>query len=276
MKKVILFILTIVVSSKFVAANEVVLHFSDITLDAARKKASAEGKLLFVDFHAKWCTPCKWMEQTTFKDEDIISTLNSDFVSIKVDIDDITGYESKKSFDVKYLPTMLIFNAQGQLIERIEETMSPRMLKSVLDKHNILENKIVGEHALNTSPSDLANPAEVTPGNTQANPSDNASPVTPQRDPMLMSPEDYRTYFNTPQTQSSYKVQVGVFSTYDAASNHVEKLKEIFLEPITVISEMRDGEAIFKVRMGQFASYDEAESFRVILQNDFKIPGIVQ
>jgi thioredoxin-related protein len=238
-------------------AKDIVVNFTNLSIEEARRKAGVEGKMLFVDFHAKWCTPCKWMEQTTFKDEYIVNSLNADFVAVKIDIDDALGYEVKKSFDVKYLPTILIFNSQGQLIDRIEETLSPRLLKNVLDKHNEPINKQIINHQLNSSPIDnKTTPAE----------SDN----------MLLSRSEYQKYFQQVQTQSDYRVQVGVFSTYDAADAHVKKLKETFLESITVISEVRNNETLFKVRIGQFGSYDEADDFRLILMNDYKMQGIVQ
>ena len=69
-------------------ASDIKVNFTTLTLEEARRKAGAEGKMLFIDFHAKWCTPCKWMEQTTFKDEYIVNSLNTDFVAVKIDIDD--------------------------------------------------------------------------------------------------------------------------------------------------------------------------------------------
>jgi thioredoxin 1 len=254
------FILAVITPS---FATDITVNFTNLTIEDARKKAGEEGKLIFVDFHAKWCTPCKWMEQTTFKDEGIINTLNADFVSVKIDIDDARGYEIKKSFEVKYLPTILIFNSLGQLVERVEETLSPRMLKELLDKHNDDANKQIIKHDLNISPSQvLADKPILTP--------------TVKEDDMMLSHSEYKRYFEESSKQSSYKVQVGVFSTYEAAQANVTKLQETFLEPITVISEIRNGETLFKVRMGQFDSYDEADSFRIILKDQYQIQSIVQ
>jgi thioredoxin 1 len=242
-------------------ATEIVVNFSNFTIEEARKKAAEEGKLLFVDFHAKWCTPCKWMDQTTFKDESVAMLLNSDFVAVKIDIDDYNGYAAKKTFDVKYLPTMLIFNSEGKLIERVEETLSPRLLTNLLNKHNLPENKIVNDNLESIIPQ----PSEEKPINS-----------SPEESLNLPSNEQYRNMQNQYQSQTEFKVQVGVFSTYDAAQNHVTKLKQTFLEPITVINEIRNGETLFKVRMGQFPTYEEADSFRVILKNDHNLSGIVQ
>jgi thiol-disulfide isomerase/thioredoxin len=259
-RSIVLLISVIFLTSSSLKANDIFVRFSTLNIEEARKKAGAEGKLLFVDFHAKWCTPCKWMEQTTFKDESVAKLLNENFISLKVDIDDIHGFELKKTYEVKYLPTMLIFNSQGQLVERIEETLSPRLLLEKLSNHNSDFNKTITIHELNTSPIAPANEGSV------------------KRDEMLLSDSEYKRYFEQSRNnkQSSYRVQVAVFSTYDTATQQVKKLQETFLEPITVVSEIRNGETLFKVRMGQFESYEEADSFRQILYNDYQIRGIVQ
>lgn len=240
-------------------ASDIRINFSNESISSARKKAGEEGKLLFVGFHAKWCTPCTWMDQTTFKDANVTNMLNSDFVALKVDIDDVQGFELKSIYEVKYLPTMLIFNSQGQLVERIEETMTPRLLMNVLNKHNAPENKIVIKHDLNTSPS-LNNVSLQLVNNNDFN----------------QSAEEYEKYYQQPQTETVYRVQVGVFTKYKGANNLIKSLRENFLEPITVTTEYKDNVSYFKVCIGQFSKLEDAENFRKTLKDEYKIEGIVQ
>jgi len=256
-KYVGLFLLVIPTFS--VIANDIKINFTNLDLQEARKKAGLEGKLLFIDFHAKWCTPCQWMEQTTFKDEKVTAVLNRDFVALKVDIDDPIGFEIKKNYDVRYLPTILIFNSQGQIIQRIEETLTPRLLTELLDKLNLPQNKTIFKHDFNVSPSEQVKLIE---------PAENSE--------MLLSREEYKRYFEETRAQSIFRVQVGVFTNYESASKKVDDLRDQFLEAITIINEFKDETPIFKIRMGQFRSYEEAESFRKILKTQFKMDGIVQ
>jgi thioredoxin-related protein len=240
-------------------ASDIRINFSNESISSARKKAGEEGKLLFVGFHAKWCTPCTWMDQTTFKDANVTNTLNADFVALKIDIDDVQGFELKSIYGVKYLPTMLIFNSQGQLVERIEETMTPRLLLNVLNKHNAPENKIVIQHDLNTSPS-LNNVSIDLGVNSDFN----------------LSAEEYEKYYQQPQTETIYRVQVGVYTKYKSANNLIKSLRENFLEPITVTTEYKDNISYFKVCIGQFSRLEDAEKFRKILKDEYNIEGIVQ
>ena len=54
-----------------------------------------------MDFHAKWCAPCKWMEQTTFVNPDVSDMMQQNYISLKVDIDDVSGYELKSQYKCK-------------------------------------------------------------------------------------------------------------------------------------------------------------------------------
>ena len=82
-------------------AGDIKINFSTSNINDARKLASQEGKLIFVDFYADWCTPCKWMEQTTFADEEVVKTLNGNFIAVKANIDEAEGYDLKNAFEVR-------------------------------------------------------------------------------------------------------------------------------------------------------------------------------
>lgn len=239
-------------------ANDIKINFASANINDARKQAGIEGKLLFIDFHATWCSPCKWMDQTTFRDEHVAKVLNDNFVSVKVDIDEIAGYELKNTYDVKYLPTMLIFNSQGQLLDRVEETLSPRKLLVLLEKHNNPKNKVIIRHEFNTAPSSLFNKEESIVSES-----------------MLENNEEYDTYFFKPQTNTVFRVQVGVFERYQGANDMVNTLRQLFTEPVSVINEYKDNAPIFKVRIGQFRSTEEARKFKQILKNEYNMEGVI-
>lgn len=241
-------------------ANEELRAFSNMNIQQAKEKASLEGKLILLDFHANWCSPCKWMDQTTFADSDIISILREDYIALKIDIDNKDGYEIKNQFDVKYLPTLLIFNSEGIMIERVEKTITPRALKELLLAHNAPVNKKVVKHGINSSPS-LSAPTNIESKKVQE---------------IALSQDEEKEYTERPKLYKVYKLQVGVFGKYESAEAYIKQLNSAFTEPVTVTNEMVDGKMVFKVCIGQFESADEAYNFRKILKEDKNIDSFVQ
>jgi thioredoxin-related protein len=108
--------------------------FLDGGFSEAKEKAIREGKMQFVKFSAKWCLPCKHMEQTTFKDPDVQELLNKHFASAKVDIDNFDGFSLKQEYEVRFLPTIIVLDDQGQEIARFEESMGPTELRYRLEE----------------------------------------------------------------------------------------------------------------------------------------------
>ncbi len=255
-KFLVLLVVSIMAGTVLKANNDTKVRFATFDINEARKKAGEEGKLIFVDFYASWCTPCQWMEKTTFADEEVANIINKDFVALKVNIDEFSGYDLKIAYQVKYLPTMLIFNSQGQVIDRVEATMSPRKLVDWLNTHNTTDNKTIVRHEFNTKP-------------TQVTPEVIESPS------MKATKEEFTRQYDEKYTGHTYSVQVGVFERFDGAQNMVNSLRQLFTEEITVVHDMKDDHAIFRVRLGQFRSDEDARKFKDMLKVEYNMEGLV-
>ncbi|MFT6753707.1 MAG: thiol:disulfide interchange protein DsbD [Candidatus Azotimanducaceae bacterium] len=92
-------------------------------------EAGEAGKLVFVDFHAKWCGACKILDRTTFKDPAVIKTL-VDFVFLKVDADEYP--DALRYFDVVGMPTLIVLNMAGEEVYRQVGPISADNLKEAL------------------------------------------------------------------------------------------------------------------------------------------------
>lgn len=105
-------------------------EFSDLTYDAALQN----NQKMILDFYADWCIPCKELDKNTLNDKNFISA-SKNFLLLKVDmtktLSDKTE-EISKRFDIKGLPTILIYNSKGEEIERITGFIGPKNLINVV------------------------------------------------------------------------------------------------------------------------------------------------
>ena len=80
------------------------------SLRSALRQSALEKRPVLLDFRAEWCKNCKAMEQTTFKDPEVVSELKK-FIFVKFDATDISDPEIAavlKKFGVSGLPAYLI------------------------------------------------------------------------------------------------------------------------------------------------------------------------
>ena len=102
--------------------------YSAEAFDAAR----AEGKTIVVDFYATWCTYCKALDKTLFRNEKVVDGMER-FVRLRVDGSDTTdklAQAAKERFKGDY-PTIIILDSKGEEIARFwgEATPGPFLEK---------------------------------------------------------------------------------------------------------------------------------------------------
>ncbi|MGE5356907.1 MAG: SPOR domain-containing protein [Deltaproteobacteria bacterium] len=231
----------------YVNANNIDSPFSDISFTTAKELAAVEGKMVYIDFYANWCVPCKWMDETTYSDKKIISSLTQDFIPVKINIDDFDGYTLKEEYNVKVLPTVIILDENGRVVKRFEESLPPSKLKDVLDK--ISSGKQVNDNSreFNASPSVLID--------------DNNNPENSQ---------------TVETNQISYRVQVGVFSDYANTEKMLTKLYNSFNEPVVVLTDYLNNKTVYKVYVGDFPTMEEAEKLKSEIERKLGIKCIIK
>jgi thioredoxin 1 len=81
-------------------------------VDDILMKASAEGKLVIIDFSATWCGPCR-MIAPVFKE---LSDAFPNVVFLKVDVDE--NPETAAKYEVSAMPTFL-FIKRGEVVDKV-------------------------------------------------------------------------------------------------------------------------------------------------------------
>jgi thiol-disulfide isomerase/thioredoxin len=92
--------------------------FRDVSLDQAREAATKEGKrLILIDFYTVWCEPCKKLDQTTWKDEEVRVWLTQEAVCLKVDAE--KNEALAETYRVNAYPTVMLLRPDGTEIDHL-------------------------------------------------------------------------------------------------------------------------------------------------------------
>lgn len=96
--------------------------------------AKKEGKLVFMDCYTVWCGPCKILEKKIFPLKPVGDFFNEHFVSVQMDMEKGEGKDLAKRYNVKAYPTLLILDADGNLVHRITGVCPPQQLVEKMER----------------------------------------------------------------------------------------------------------------------------------------------
>jgi len=100
--------------------------------------AQKTGKLVMIDFYTEACGWCKVLEDSTFRDPEVIE-FSQNFINMRVDAFKREGAELCKRFRVRGFPTVLFLDSTGEEIDRI---MGFRPPKSFLERMKEIYNRV--------------------------------------------------------------------------------------------------------------------------------------
>ena len=127
MKKVLSVLLLLIVSHSAIASGNWTYN-----LESAKKMAIATNKLIFIDFTASWCGPCKRMERESWSDTEV-KKLMSNYVPVQIDLDRNRILAQK--YDVRGIPNLLILDANGKVLYQDMSYKTKSQVLSLLGKY---------------------------------------------------------------------------------------------------------------------------------------------
>lgn len=231
--------------------------FFEGSLQAAKEKAKNESKILMLKFGAKWCLPCRFMDKNVFTDQQVIEVLTKNSVAMDIDIDDAGGIILKEKFNVKLLPTILVFHPDGRIIDRREESLNVEKfgewINDLVDQFDI--NPVVVDKEINTSSTVQYEEAFFA-----------------QRDKALSAKSEENVDLKEESEPASsygltgqFYIQTGAYSRFENAQIEANRLDKLFNQDASILEEqLQSGKTIFKIALGSFITEEEANLF---LQN---------
>ena len=87
--------------------------------------------LVFVDFFATWCGPCKMMHPVL---EGLKKQLGERVKIVKIDIDSPVNRQLVNSYQVQAVPTLMVFKA-GKMVWRQSGAMQASQIRQVIEKY---------------------------------------------------------------------------------------------------------------------------------------------
>lgn len=121
-------VLTLLIASRSAAGGDEAGTppvFSKLGLDEAKKQAMEEGKVLVVKATAVWCGPCKAMDKTTWRNDEVVKWFGEHGIAIQLDVD--KQPRQAKELRISAMPTMLAFR-DGKEFDRIVGYQSAEQL----------------------------------------------------------------------------------------------------------------------------------------------------
>lgn len=98
--------------------------------DGAFASAQTENKLVLLDLEAVWCHWCHVMDQTTYRDPEVVRLLNSAYIPVKVDQDSRPDLSSR--YQDYGWPATIILDQNGRELACLSGYVKPQRMRTIL------------------------------------------------------------------------------------------------------------------------------------------------
>lgn len=83
-------------------------------IDSGLKIAQQNKQMVVADFYTDWCGWCKRLDETTYKDKQVLSALNKNFVAVKANAEDGgAGQAAAQKLGIAGFPSIVFMQSNG-------------------------------------------------------------------------------------------------------------------------------------------------------------------
>ncbi|MEQ8582438.1 MAG: DUF255 domain-containing protein [Marinoscillum sp.] len=94
------------------------VKFNDLSWSEALELSEKSGKLIFLEGYVNWSQPCAILEKYTFTDSESGTFFNTNFINIRMDMEDIAGAVLAEEYEVSSFPVLLFLDSRGEVVHR--------------------------------------------------------------------------------------------------------------------------------------------------------------
>jgi len=223
------------------------IPFRNGQVKEAISEAGAKGKLVFLDFTAKWCVACKIMDEYTYHDTNVKSYLTSSYIPVRVDVQDLDGLIWKEHYNVVSLPTIIILDSRGYLLGKFEQSLTATVLSQILGAFDEGGNKGI-----------VSTPAPPLAPNPAMDYSTSSEPEISKPSTTVSWPTTHGVH-SWKNPLSGYSVQVGVYGNEANAMRRARTIQALRSEVILVQEFRPKGKRLYRVLYGIYPTSTAAD-----------------
>jgi len=83
---------------------------------SAQQQSADSGKPIILYFTGEWCSPCRVMKRQVWADDEVMTSVNAQFIPVAIDVDDSDNAAVLARYNVGGAPVTIITDSQGNAL----------------------------------------------------------------------------------------------------------------------------------------------------------------